>query len=79
MQIDDVYLDQLVEYRFRHKSGEWRTLEATGTNLLDDPAVGGIVINSRDVTERKLAETPVNYCDGRANAWWNAPVETRHL
>ncbi|MGB7444117.1 MAG: ATP-binding protein [Coleofasciculaceae cyanobacterium] len=31
-------------------------LEVIGRNLLDDPAVGGIVINSRDVTERKLAE-----------------------
>ena len=29
----------------------------TGTNLLADPAVGGIVVNSRDVTERREAET----------------------
>jgi PAS domain S-box-containing protein len=41
------------EFRARHKDGSWRTLEAVATNLLDDPAVGGVVLNSRDVTERK--------------------------
>ncbi|HKH09986.1 MAG TPA: PAS domain S-box protein [Rubrobacter sp.] len=45
-----------VEYRLRHKDGSWRHFEATRTNLLDDPAIGGIVINCRDVTERRRAE-----------------------
>ncbi len=45
-----------VEYRFRHRDGTWRHLESIGKNLLDDPSVRGIVINSRDVTERKGAE-----------------------
>ncbi|HVL23437.1 MAG TPA: PAS domain S-box protein, partial [Thermomicrobiales bacterium] len=40
-------------YRFRHKDGSWRWLESTGTNLLADPAVGGVVINSRDITESR--------------------------
>jgi PAS domain S-box-containing protein len=44
------------EYRVRHKNGSWRVLEAIGRNLLDDPAVAGIVVNSRDITERKEAE-----------------------
>ncbi|MEE8374493.1 MAG: PAS domain S-box protein, partial [Dehalococcoidia bacterium] len=44
------------EVRFRHKNGVWRNIEATGQNLLDDPAVNGIVVNYRDVTERKQAE-----------------------
>ncbi len=42
--------------RFRHRDGTWRMLEATANNLLDDPAVNGIVINYRDVTERVRAE-----------------------
>jgi diguanylate cyclase (GGDEF)-like protein/PAS domain S-box-containing protein len=42
-----------VTYRFRHKDGSWRWLESTGTNLLPDPAVGGVVINSRDITESR--------------------------
>jgi PAS domain S-box-containing protein len=46
----------LVEFRFRHKDGSWRFLEAVGNNLLADPSVGGMVVNSRDITERKQAE-----------------------
>ena len=26
-----------------------------------------------------LVEAPVQYCDGRANNWWNPPAEVRHL
>lgn len=45
-----------VEYRFRRQDASWCWLESTGSNLINDPAVGGIVVNSRDITERKLAE-----------------------
>jgi PAS domain S-box-containing protein len=45
-----------VEFRLRHKDGTWRHLEINRNNLLDDPAVGGIVFNLRDVTDRKAAE-----------------------
>ena len=44
------------EYRFRRKDGSWRWMQSVGTYLLDDPAVGGVVVVSRDVTERKEAE-----------------------
>ena len=44
------------EIRLRHKDGTWLTVEATVTNLLHDPAVNGIVVNLRDITERKQAE-----------------------
>lgn len=45
-----------LEYRFRHKDGSWRFLEGVGRNLLDDPAIGAIVVNARDATDRKAAE-----------------------
>ena len=45
-----------VELRFRHRDGSWRTLEATGNNLLHEAGVAGIVVNSRDITERKRTE-----------------------
>lgn len=45
-----------VSFRYRHKDGSWRYLEAVGRNLLHDPAVGALVINSHDVTQRVLAE-----------------------
>jgi two-component system, cell cycle sensor histidine kinase and response regulator CckA len=47
---------QSVSLRVRHRDGSWRELEVVGTNLLHDPAVSGIVFNSRDVTERNLLE-----------------------
>ena len=45
-----------IEFRFQHRDGSWRCLEGTATNLLDDPDVGGFVVNSRDVTARVEAE-----------------------
>lgn len=42
--------------RFRHSDGSYHYHEAIVNNLLDDPNVNGIIINSRDVTERKLVE-----------------------
>ena len=44
------------EVRVRAKDGSWRWQSAVGTNLLNDPSVGGIIINSRDINERKQAE-----------------------
>ena len=46
----------LFEVRVRHADGTWRCVEGVGSNLLDDPGVGGIVINSRDISERKETE-----------------------
>lgn len=43
-------------FRFLHKNSSWRWIETTVTNLLDDPAVNGIVSNSRDITEKLLIE-----------------------
>jgi diguanylate cyclase (GGDEF)-like protein/PAS domain S-box-containing protein len=45
-----------IEFRARRTDGSWRVLDGTITHLLDDPAVAGIVINVRDVTDRKQAE-----------------------
>jgi PAS domain S-box-containing protein len=44
------------ELRVRHRDGSWRTIETIGNNLLSTPAVSGIILNSRDVTERRQAE-----------------------
>jgi PAS domain S-box-containing protein len=44
------------EYRVRDKDGDWRHFEAVGVNLLEDPIIGGIVVNLRDVTERRRTE-----------------------
>ncbi|WP_324663380.1 histidine kinase N-terminal 7TM domain-containing protein [Haloarcula sediminis] len=39
--------------RFRNADGEWRIMEARARNLLDDPFVEGIVLNSHDITEKQ--------------------------
>jgi diguanylate cyclase (GGDEF)-like protein/PAS domain S-box-containing protein len=39
-----------------HRNGEWRLLETTVRNLIEVPEVGGIVVNARDITERRAAE-----------------------
>lgn len=45
-----------VTLRFRHRDGHYVWLEATASNLLDDPAIRGIVAVSRDITRRRAAE-----------------------
>jgi PAS domain S-box-containing protein len=45
-----------IEFRFRHKDGSWHLLEATARYLLDDLNVKGVVVNSRDNTERQRLE-----------------------
>ncbi|HET6228726.1 MAG TPA: PAS domain S-box protein, partial [Longimicrobiaceae bacterium] len=47
---------QWSEFRMTRKDGGVRVLETVATSLLHDPAVMGIVVNSRDVTERREAE-----------------------
>jgi PAS domain S-box-containing protein len=47
---------QAIHSRMQHKNGGYRLLESIATNLLDDPAVRGLVINSRDITERRQLE-----------------------
>lgn len=45
-----------VEYRFRCKNGKYKLIELTAANRVNDPAIGGVLVNYRDITERKYAE-----------------------
>ncbi|MCG8684393.1 MAG: ATP-binding protein [Desulfobacterales bacterium] len=47
---------QPTPHRFRHKEEYWCTLESISKNLLDHPAISGMVINSRNISKRKQAE-----------------------
>lgn len=47
--------------RIQGPTGELAWMEAVATNLLDDPAVGAVVVNYHDVTERKHAEEQTAY------------------
>jgi PAS domain S-box-containing protein len=45
-----------IQYTYMKKNGQKIFLESTGRNLLSDPAIKGIILNSTDITERKRAE-----------------------
>ncbi len=53
------------EYRLLHNNGEWRYLEIVVHYLLDDPVIAGIIINGRDITERKRAETELRESESK--------------
>ena len=50
---------QTVQFRFKLKDGSWKPLESIGKNLLSDPSVKGIVVNSRDISEKRNAEKEI--------------------
>lgn len=50
-----------LELRLRHRDGRWLTVEVVATNLLHEPTVRGIVINARDVSERKVLEAQLTH------------------
>ena len=52
---------ELVEFSFRSPEGDWHTIETTITDLRDEPAVAGFVLNARDVTYRKNMEQRLRY------------------
>ena len=54
-------LVRTIELRLRTADGRTRSVEAVCQNLVDDPDVGGLVWNGRDVTERKALESELNH------------------
>lgn len=50
-----------MEVRVRHSDGYWRQVEIIGSNQLDRPEIRGIIINSRDITERKVFEEELRH------------------
>jgi len=49
------------EMRFRHRSGNWIWLEVFAQNMTEDPSVSAIVLNYRDISQRKEAERQLEY------------------
>jgi two-component system sensor histidine kinase UhpB len=48
-----------ISMRMRHKDGHYIWLEGVAKNMLHDPAIGGIITNLRDVSERKRSEEAI--------------------
>jgi len=64
-----------LEVRFRHADGSWRCFEGVANNLLNDPSVKGIVVNSRDITDRKKAEEALEEASRRNELILNSAGE----
>jgi diguanylate cyclase (GGDEF)-like protein/PAS domain S-box-containing protein len=50
-----------IEWRMRHQDGWWMFVEAIWTNLMDEPTVRGVVVNTRDISERKSLEARLKH------------------
>ncbi len=56
---------ETVEYRFKHLDGHWVELESTGYNSLEDPEMPGVMVRSRDASERKRYLTKLRDSESR--------------
>ncbi len=64
-----------IELRVRHADGSWRTMEWRASDLLEDENVRGVVVNSRDITESKLAGEELRESEVRHRALTDAALE----
>ena len=55
-----------LELRLRHRDGSWRPFETVASNLLADPAVGGLMFTSRDIGARLVAEAALRESEARS-------------
>ncbi len=55
-QIENPAASQTIELRARHQDGSWRSFEMVASNLIKRGQTSAVVINARDITERKLLE-----------------------
>jgi PAS domain S-box-containing protein len=46
----------VLAFQYQQRNGDWVWLESTGRNLISDPNINGLLINTRDITERMQAE-----------------------
>ena len=44
------------EVRGRHRNGSWRWMEVVGSNQMDEPEIEAVIVNFRDISERKQIE-----------------------
>jgi hypothetical protein len=79
--------DALSNYRFGSKQGEHLFCRHCGVRSFERghvKEIGGDYVSIKvacldDVDPQELLAAPVKYANGRDNAWWDTPRETRHL
>jgi hypothetical protein len=79
--------DELTDYQFNTKSVHHAFCKHCGARPYgwgNIPEMGGDFVSINlacldDLEPEELLAAPVRFADGKANAWWNPPAETRHL
>ncbi|HEY9082720.1 MAG TPA: PAS domain-containing protein [Vicingaceae bacterium] len=66
--IDKVSKLEIAPFRFTNKKGEWRWVETVATNMLENPAIEGVVTNSRDVTDKVVINEKIYKSEQRFKA-----------
>ena len=62
-QVANKKMVTLEPFRFINAAGNWRWIETTATNHLDHPSIKGLVVNSRDITEKKQNDDELKKAD----------------
>jgi PAS domain S-box-containing protein len=78
---------QMNPFRFRELNGAYHWIETIATNMMDEPSVKGIVINSRDITarieiEQKMLESIGRYeavAKATSDAIWDFDIDTQKI
>ncbi len=74
-------------FRVRHADGSWRFFESHSHSHLDDPAIAGMVVSARDVTDRLQAEAALRESqeryslavEGANDGLWDWDLRTNHI
>ncbi len=54
-----------VVYKYKCKDGSYKPIELTAKNLVNDPLIGGVIMNYRDITERKRMEDAIRESEAK--------------
>lgn len=63
------------EMRIRHMDGSWRTFEVVASNLINENTVEAVIVNLRDITERKQAEESLKKAK-RCTVFWQTTSQS---
>lgn len=66
---------QINPFRFKNASGEWRWIEAKAINLINDTSVGGIVTNSRDITDQLNSQKAIKESEERYRSFFENSLD----